>query len=134
MRRIFEFSNFRILCNIYLFLSSCLYPVGCLSFVCWKTKYILRTISKIQHISNSFSYDMPATLVTDRKRFRDFVIFLWPSQNIWTVQSRINLNCNLIVAVNVGGLTSFVICNLSFQSSIQIKVDIFFPFFGKKKK
>ena len=33
----------------------------------------------------------------------------------------------------MGGLTSFVICNLSFQSSIQIKVDIFF-FVSEKEK
>ena len=31
-----ELSNFEILHNIYLFSSSCLCPVGCLSFVSWK--------------------------------------------------------------------------------------------------
>ena len=42
-------SNFQILRNIYLFPSSCLCPVGCLSFVSWKkSKKILRNISKIQ--------------------------------------------------------------------------------------
>ena len=61
-----EFSNFRILRNIYLFSSSCLCPVGCLSFVRWKKNqnkyYVIFENSTIRHIPNSFSYEKPGTL------------------------------------------------------------------------
>ena len=54
--------NFEILRNIYLFSSSCLCPVDCLSFVSWKksqNKYyvIFRKFNTYQ-----IAYDMPATL------------------------------------------------------------------------
>ena len=53
-----NFRIFKILRNIYLFSNSCLCPVGCLSFVSWKKKYV---IFRKFDTSNSFSYDMPAT-------------------------------------------------------------------------
>ena len=56
-------SNFRILGNVNLFSSSCLCPVGCLSFAHWKKKYyVIFENSTIRHISNSFSYEKPGTL------------------------------------------------------------------------
>ena len=65
-----DFWIFQILRNIYLFSSSCLCPVACLSFVHWKKIKIINITyySKIRHLSNSFSYYMPRRHLSSKKR------------------------------------------------------------------
>ena len=60
-----ELLNFWILRNIYLFLSSCLCPVGCPSFVGWKKNqneyYVILKNSTIRHIPNCRTYAIHRT-------------------------------------------------------------------------